>query len=198
MRSLWLDRGTGPNPAKIKQYSIGCVYEDIRGATKASVAANAKLCGASGVYACWNWPEVPTTGFGFADWVNEQLKRCDLGKPDQPRVDLNSENDAVDYVRALIARYRSHRPDRVTGWSPQAHKASIYAPLRSMLQAKNITVKPQCYHGSDNDMHRVESALEVQTWWALGITRVEPMLWAESLGDFWEGNATIYIAGRLP
>ena len=94
MRSLWLDRGTGPNPAKIKQYAIGCVYEDVRDATKASVAANAKLCGASGVYACWNWPEVPTTGAGFADWVNEQLKRCDLGQPDQPRVHLNSENDA--------------------------------------------------------------------------------------------------------
>ena len=62
MRSLWLDRGTGPNPAKINQYSIACVYEDIRDATKASVAANAKLCGVSGVYACWNWPEVPTTG----------------------------------------------------------------------------------------------------------------------------------------
>ena len=44
MRSLWLDRGTGPNPAKIKQYSITGVYEDIRDATKASVAANAALC----------------------------------------------------------------------------------------------------------------------------------------------------------
>ena len=118
------------------------------------------------------------------------------GKPNAPMVDLNSENDSVDYVRSLVARYRSHRPDRVTGWSPQAHKASIYAPLRSMLPAKHITVKPQCYHGPDNAMLRVESASEVQSWRDLGITMVEPMLWAEDLGDWWQGTA--YIAGRLP
>ena len=53
------------------------------------MAANAKLCGFSGVYACWNWPEVPTTGAGFADWVSEQLKRCDLGQAE--RADGGSE-----------------------------------------------------------------------------------------------------------
>ena len=195
-RSLWLDRGTGPDPAQLAKYSITCVYEDIRDATKASVAANAKLCGASGVYACWNWPEVPTTGAGFADWVSEQLKRCDLGKPDQPRVDLNSENDDPGYVAALLKRYRAHRNLRVTSWSPQAHKAGIYAKIAAEIIMAKVTVKPQCYHGADNAMLRVESASEVQSWRDLGITMVEPMLWAEDLGDWWQGTA--YIAGRLP
>ena len=38
-------------------------------------------------------------------------------------------------------------------------------------------------------MLRVESASEVQSWRDLGITMVEPMLWAEDLGDWWEGTA---------
>ena len=196
-RSLWLDRGTGPNPAQITKYSITCVYEDIRDATKASVAANAKLCGFSGVYACWNWPETaPMTGDKFADWVNTQLKRCDLDKPDAPMVDLNSENDLPGYVKALLTRWRAHRPDRVTGWTPQAHKATIYGPIAATIKAKHITVKPQCYAGADDAIRRVESASEVQSWRDLGITMVEPMLWAEDLGDWWQGTA--YIAGRLP
>ena len=197
MRSLWLDRGTGPNPAKIKQYSIGCVYEDIRDATKASVAANAKLCGFSGVYACWNWPEVENLdGAGFSDQVSEWLKKCDLGQPNSPMVHLNSENDSTLYAGGMLFRWRAHRPRRVTGWTMQAHKAGIYSSIKNRIQNSKVTVLPQCYHGSDNAMLRVESASEVQSWRDLGITMVEPMLWAEDLGDWWTGTA--YIAGRLP
>ena len=67
------------------------------------MAANAKLCGFSGVYACWNWPEVPTTGAGFADWVNEELKRCDLGQAE--RADGGPElGERLRGLRALSSR----------------------------------------------------------------------------------------------
>ena len=195
-RSLWLDRFTGPDPNKIRSYDITCVYEDIRDATKASVDANAALCGASGVYACWNWPEAPATGRAFADWVNNELKRCDLLEVDKPRVHLNSENDDPAYVAAMLKRWRAHRPTRVTGWTMQSHKSAVYTGIVGTIVQTRVAVLPQCYHGPDNAIVRTESAAEVEAWRDLGVTLVEPMLYAGALGDWWEGTA--FIAGRLP
>lgn len=202
MRSLWLDRGTGPNAAKIAQYAIECVYEDGRDATKASVTANMQSVGAAGVYYVVGkgagWPVVPLTARAAADWVNEQLKRCDLGKPDQPRVHLNYEGDDPAWIDEFLRRFRAHRPTRIALWTMQAHKANVYAdqPVISTLVALRIGIGPQCYVGSPEV--RVESASEVQAWAANGVpvAQIDPFLWAADLGGWWQGTA--FIAGRLP
>lgn len=204
--SLWLDRGTGLDPVKAKIHQITCAIEDVRDATKESVAYNAFQTGGGGVYAVVGkgagWPEVPLDPVPAADWVEKQLQRCDLGKPNAPTVHLNYEGDDPTWINAFLLRYRAHRPLRQTLWTMQAHKAAIYhgSTVTKTLVAKNIAVGPQCYVGDENE--RVESGNEIAAWAANGIPvpMIQPFLFATDLGGWW-GEAvpmTAYIQGRLP
>ena len=201
---VWVDAGSDPDPAKFARAGATVPYFDARWVAAKSdpldyLKAWSKAPGmtGAGLYLCdpWQWPGPPTNPGAWADYAYDLVQRkCAPGTSGSfPHVDLNYEQDNPAWLVAMLQRWRSHEPKRVTSWVVQARKAPIYSAIVPTLNKLGITVKCECYVGN---MERVESSAETEAWRAAGATRVFPMLDGAQLGAYWQGSA--FTMGRLP
>lgn len=200
VRSSWIDAGNDARGDLKTRYGITVPYYDARESRLTPTYLDAMKENGGfdtiGIYVAWNWPEVPKTGAGLAQWTHKRL--LGIGWRGNAPVHFNSENDDTSYVIDLLWAWRNLRPTRQTGWTMQAHKWPVYAPIAQNIVNANVTVLPQCYVESPAPMTRVESASELDGWQSIGIPRerIAPMLDAGQLGEWWSGTA--YTQGRLP
>jgi hypothetical protein len=206
--SAWVDPPSDPDPVKFANNGISIAYFDGRWlAAKADPLAymtlwRKKLNGSSiGIYFCdpWQWPGISMDPVKWADWlyVTVQMSIAPGTFGDFPRVDLNYEQDDPAWILAALRQWRKHSPRRTTAFVTQSHKASVYTTIAHALTELNITVKPECFVGSQ--MERVESAAEVLAWQMIGVKRVEPMLDGSQMAAWWnQAPATAFTQGRLP
>ena len=193
----WVDANNDPFTSILKAYGIGEVYFDIRDPrlTPAYLdAIRGQGFSTVGLYACWNWPEVPTLPGLFATWIDAKLRH--IGWLGNPPVHINDETHDAKRIETLLGTWRALRPKRRTLWTMEGHQAPVFAGIGRVLADLNVEIGPQCYTGPD--MTRIESAAEVQSWASLGIPveRIRPFLDARQLGVWWTGIA--YTQGRLP
>src|SRR5205823_14651178 len=100
-------------------HGIDSAYFDIRDprVTRAYLD-NVKAQGfAPGVYAAWNWNQA-WTGAAFADWLSARIQALGISPsvPDYPRVLVDMETHAVNYILAFFRRWRQLRALRTTDW----------------------------------------------------------------------------------
>jgi hypothetical protein len=197
---VWVDAGNDPGYAKLKANRIDTAYFDVRDPRVTRTYLNdvrAKGYGV-GIYAAWNWPEVPQTGTTFAQWLSTQLGRFGSSSaPTFPRVCADIETHDVSYVLAFLKRWRQLRPRRVTDWTLEGFQGGLFTPSdAALILEANVGVSPQLYNG---DM--------TQAWDSLAAARnlmtagfpegvVVPFYDAAHLPEWWEGYA--FTQGRLP
>lgn len=197
MKELWGDRGTGLDPVKGKALGFECFYEDIRDATKTSQLEILKTLPFAGVYACaqgegWHGD---LTARAWADLQSELLTRCDLGRPDAPRVHLNIERHDPQWILAALQRWRAHRQKRVTALVIEGHQGGWFRQIAAQVAALNMRVIAEAYHG---DMTPFESAPVLADVIAAGVpaAQADVMLAGDHLRDWFDNP--VFSQGRLP
>lgn len=195
MRAIWIDLGNDADYARLKAHDITEPIYDIRDprVTKPYLDDVRSRGFQPGVYAAWNWPEVPKDPAGFAEWVDAKVKPLHRSQ-NAPSVHLNDEtHDPVRIVK-LLKRWRELRPSKRTVWTFEGHQGGLFDRAAvSAIDACNVILGPQSYTGS---MERFESSGVVIDLIRYGFkSTIEPLLDAADLGLWWSGTA--YTQGRL-
>ena len=147
----WVVEGNDPSYATyhaIGATHVGRSLRDPRTTRAALVADKAQGFGTC-VYSAHSWyPDLSARA--WADGINNQLKAVDGGTPDDPIVCIDLETDDLQYVRDTFARWKQHRPKRVTDWTFEGHKGGIFTPndVAILLQLVSRYFVPQCYNGA--------------------------------------------------
>jgi hypothetical protein len=214
-RQCWVDQPNQPDYIKLGKYLITDPIFDGRWLVNLPKPleylkdVKAKIGGNPGAYFCAQgadslgpWPSHSVlSGSDWADWAYDLLQRKIAPGTSGafPVAHLNAETDDIDWQMAMLKRWRSHAPRRLTVWSPVAHKATLFRNVGWKIAALGIIVAPQCYVGPNND--RVDSANEVQAWVDIGIPakNVWPFLFGTQLGAWWGevSGAVIFTQGQL-
>jgi hypothetical protein len=200
---VWQDAGNDPDGDTFRRHGIDCVYFDVRDprVTLPYLEHVRDEFGSAGLYLCSQGKGWPTpdkiSGPAWADWaygiVQKQIAPGTSGQ--FPRVILNCETHNVDWIVAMLKRWRKRSPRRATCWSMEGHQYPLFTQMADALRDLTVSVGPQCYSGDMSS--RIESGTEVQEWGALvGAERVVPFLDAKALGAWWTGVA--FSAGTLP
>ena len=199
MKTIWLDRLNGPDPAKMQQYQFQAAYEDVRDATQESQRAILKVVKGCGVYGCSQgagWPQAADmTGSAWADWMDTELKKCDLGNATQPMVYLNCEIHDPLWLIDMLKRWRAHRPLRETALVIEGHQGGWFSRVAPVSNNLRIGVIAEAYH-SETD--RFESAPVLADLITAGVRPelADVMLLGSQLG-YWFDNP-VFTQGKLP
>lgn len=208
VRNLWVDANNDLDPAKAKANAITAAYFDIRDPRVTLNYLKAVLAEgfAPGVYAAWNWPEIPydppyigtLKGRIFATWLSAELERIAPGTPpDLPAVCIDIETHDVPFIVGCLQQWRKHRPHRMTDWTLENHQGGLFKPadVLHITAAVRYTV-PQCYEGANmRPVSSLESARDLAAAgfpWPFLVGFYD----AAALPDWWQGYA--FTQGRLP
>jgi hypothetical protein len=198
-KTIWLDEGTGPNPAKMTQYQFQAAFEDVRDATQESQRAILKVVKGCGVYGCSQgagWPQAADmTGSAWADWMDAEVKKCDLGNAQQPMVYLNCETHDTDWLMAMLQRWRQHRPRRATALVIEGHQGGWFSRVAPVSNRLEIGVIAEAYH---SETERMESGPVLADIINAGVDPhlADTMLLGNQLGYWWDNP--VFSAGKLP
>jgi hypothetical protein len=204
VRYLWVDGGNdaawhllAENGVDGEFYPGNDPIEDVARRLEASRARGHK----GGIYVGWNWPGVPTTGAGFAEWTYELVRNVEQLLPFKstayPKVQFNHEEHEPDKILAMIRRWRELRKTKDTSWSPEGMQGGWMSStfVQGVVAAK-VRVVPQCYNGSMTLAYDSLAVARNLTARGYPDALISPFYDAAKLPTYWNGFA--FTQGRIP
>lgn len=195
----WVDEGNDPDYTKL--HAIGATHvgrslRDPRTTRSALVADKAQGFGTC-VYSAHTWyPDLSARA--WADGMNNQLKAVDGGTPDDPIVCIDLETDDLVFVKDVFARWKQHRPKRVTDWTLEGHKGGIFKPddVTVLLGLVSRFWVPQCYNGAMTQVWDTLAMARDLTSVGVPDARIVPFVDGAHIAAWTQGY--VFTQGRIP